>query len=425
MRRGLTLSELPIQRSFVKHKHILSKGLIVASLAVGTSILTFALERIITLKDAVPQQDYEITVVAKHKDWNALYAQGSNVPIVKLGPSNDKLIELNPTDMEILRKNVSNSKYVYLSNWEMIRVKFPKEKRPSDINLFSITQDYIPAKKLELKTGSWPTQTEFENGKNVMLIPVWVAKKYFVTSSPINKLIPFSYTGGVNGGTASYKIIGTFENKPNTGFASESNPGGSIGIIPRGSGKGFFYSQREVQEINLTMAESKFKEGFVKLKDFVLSHYGQGISVRSDFTTFETFKSQEAAINIILMLFSSGGLILSSFSITNLSLARVRMSRREIGMRAALGASKKTIAQEHLMDALYIGLLGGAFGAVLAGALEWVSQKMTTSSMAHQEPVVWPLLLLSLVLGAISSLIFSFYPAWEATRGKPAEILRQ
>jgi putative ABC transport system permease protein len=406
----------------VKHRHILSNILVVASLAIGSCILTFALERLITLKNEFTPKTFEATIVAKHRDWSALYQGGQNIPIIKLGSTGDKLVTLKIEDMAVLKKNVSNLEHVYLSSWDSAKTKL--QGKDTDVGLASVTDEYISAKKLDLKSGSWPTQAEYKSASDVIVLSAWAAKKYLGNGSTIGKKITFTSLGGGESKIVSYKIIGTFEAKTNTNFASASNPSGQIGIVPRGSGKGVFYLQ-DVQEINLTLAPEKFKESFASLKDFVLSHYGQGVTTRSDITAFESQSSQTNSISIVLILFSSGGLILSSFSLTNLALARVRMGRREIGIRAALGASKKTILLEHLTNALYIGLLGGALGGLLAAILELVTQKLTDTNVTPMGAVTWPLLSLSLVLGALSSLIFSFYPAWEASRGKPAEILRQ
>jgi putative ABC transport system permease protein len=119
-------------------------------------------------------------------------------------------------------------------------------------------------------------------------------------------------------------------------------------------------------------------------------------------------------------------LIVGGIGIMNIMLVSVAERTREIGIRMALGAKRRSILSQFILESITLCLAGGAFGVVLglgigAGISAYVK------SLTHQpfESVVTPgLMLFAVTYSAAIGLFFGVYPAWRASKLDPVEALR-
>jgi len=121
-------------------------------------------------------------------------------------------------------------------------------------------------------------------------------------------------------------------------------------------------------------------------------------------------------INLIALL----SLGVGGIGIMNIMLVSVRERTKEIGLRKALGAHNLEVLFQFLVEALLIGLIGGAIGVAFG-----TSAAVTTSLVAG-----WPILLpwgtvfMAVVVSAATGVGFGLWPAWQASRLSPIEALR-
>jgi predicted permease len=120
-------------------------------------------------------------------------------------------------------------------------------------------------------------------------------------------------------------------------------------------------------------------------------------------------------------------LLIAMANAANLLLARSAQRRREMAIRAAMGAGRGELMGQMLTEALLLAAAGGAAGLALA----WVTLKLLIASMADEAPIhfleaqlQWPVLAFGLGLSVVTGLLFGLYPAWEAARGSSAVTLK-
>jgi putative ABC transport system permease protein len=132
----------------------------------------------------------------------------------------------------------------------------------------------------------------------------------------------------------------------------------------------------------------------------------------------EMFNRLAGTIAVIGMFITGLSLFVGGIGIMNIMFVSVAERTREIGVRKAIGAKRRTILVQFLMEAASICLLGGLIALAIAWPLTFVVQRFLPATMSL--PIVGVALLVSLVTGVVSG----FLPAWRAARMDPVDALR-
>jgi len=160
---------------------------------------------------------------------------------------------------------------------------------------------------------------------------------------------------------------------------------------------------------NLLLTRHKIKNS--TLADFRIMSQEEILGTVSQVTgVFTTLLSGIAAISLLV-----GGI-----GIMNIMLVTVTERTREIGLRKALGAKKKTITTQFLMEAVMITFIGGIIGTLIGILLSFVLSKvMNLPFIFSIGPVI-----LAFGVSAGVGVLFGWYPAQKAAKLEPIEALR-
>ncbi|MEM7516606.1 MAG: ABC transporter permease [Planctomycetota bacterium] len=133
-------------------------------------------------------------------------------------------------------------------------------------------------------------------------------------------------------------------------------------------------------------------------------------------------RAEELQRNFSIVLGSIAGisLLVGGIGIMNVMLASVTERTREIGVRRALGAKRRHIVTQFLVETVVLSVGGGLLGILLGLAIPWVIDRTTelSPSVSPSAP------LLAFGISAATGVIFGLYPAWRASRMDPVEALR-
>ncbi len=128
----------------------------------------------------------------------------------------------------------------------------------------------------------------------------------------------------------------------------------------------------------------------------------------------------QADVNVIFLILGVLALVAGGLGIANVTLLSVMERVGEIGLRRALGATKRNISSQFMVESVVIGLLGGLIGAALG-----VFAVVIVSAIQQWAPVVDPWLAAgSALLGAVVGLAAGVYPALKASNIEPIVALR-
>ncbi|HVK63000.1 MAG TPA: ABC transporter permease [Polyangium sp.] len=132
-----------------------------------------------------------------------------------------------------------------------------------------------------------------------------------------------------------------------------------------------------------------------------------------------------SVVELLLLSTSLMALLVGGINIMNIMLVTVTERTREIGIRRAVGASRRAILAQFLLEAAAVSSVGGAFGVLGGVGFSWLLAQVMTQVVGpwdhHVEP--WSVGL-GLGLALVTGVVFGFYPAWRAARLDPIEALR-
>jgi predicted permease len=161
-------------------------------------------------------------------------------------------------------------------------------------------------------------------------------------------------------------------------------------------------------------------------KDYPKSNKGWGAYVeplKNDFLPKDR-------IQTLWLLLGAVGfvLLIACVNVANLLLAKGTTRKKELAIRTALGAARKTIFAQLLTENLLLALIGGLFGVgVGALALRSLAAAMPPDTLPSEADLTLnlPILLFTLAAATLSGLLFGCAPAWHATRVDPADALKE
>jgi putative ABC transport system permease protein len=322
--------------------------------------------------------------------------------------------DLTLEEMRLLRERSPASELVGASVGAGRTVKFGSaEIQNTDVSGVTAV-DHLIGSVIELDAGRHLLPEEEQRSRASAVIGSDVAEKLFAGRDPIGRTIK---VGGKNFrvvgvGKKRGKIMGFSQDNyvriPITTFLKSFGSRRSIQInIHTSSQEAMARAQEEVR----TILRSKRKVPFGEPDDF---------SFRTSETFISFYKTATSGIYFAMIGIASIALLVGGIVVMNIMLVAVTERTKEIGVRMAIGARRRDILFQFLIESSTIAGVGGALGIVLGlGLAKIVSAATDLPSTVDPVSVV-----LAIVMSTTLGLFFGIYPANKAARLDPVEALR-
>ena len=307
---------------------------------------------------------------------------------------------------------VDSSEYILsVSPYIMTKglVKHRTESKSTTIT--GTNETYIDMGDVTLQEGRFITRGDMENNLKVAVIGSAVRNKLFEDADPIGQTIK------VNG--TNFTVVGLLNQKMN----GADNTDDDMVIIPVN------VAQRTLKIKNVTMfmasasASDTVDLAMKKIEDFLYDIFRDNDSFMC--FTQESILGVLGNISSIMMLIMGSiatiSLVVGGIGIMNIMLVSVSERTREIGIRKAIGAKKKDILIQFLIEALMLTGIGGIIGILVGVAIiKFIIGAVDMITPVYSVPWMIAAFTISLFIGVI----FGIFPAYKAAKLNPIEALR-
>jgi putative ABC transport system permease protein len=290
-------------------------------------------------------------------------------------------------------------------------VKYDK-RSASQVDVIGTTDQFPFTSEVSTTAGRFFSESESKNGRAVCVIGSEVATNLFPLESPLGKTVKL--------GHRPFAVVGVLEKQGTFMGQSLDNQV----IIPLTQlniafGDDNEYSIR-VKVANVADVDNAREElrAVMRVVRRLAPTADDDFSINQQDQILTIFHRVAGTIAAIGLFVTSLSLFVGGVGIMNIMFVSVAERTREIGVRKAIGAKRRTILLQFLLEAAVICLIGGLIGVALAWLATLVLQKFMPAVMS---PMV---VAIALLVALLTGLVSGFLPAWRAARMNPVDALR-
>ena len=296
-------------------------------------------------------------------------------------------------------------------------------KQNTFTQVLGVTPKYESVRNFPVAQGRFISDADVKNKSLVVVLGSDVAATLFGDETSIGQSIKIS--------GRQFKVIGVLVSKGSTGFGSTDD----MVVAPITTVQSRLYSQRttsgseSVQTINVQVVSANDTDAAIEQITAILRQRHK-ITGDDDFTissqqeTIDMLKASTLVWVLFLGAISGISLLVGGIGIMNIMLVSVTERTREIGIRKSVGAKRRDILLQFLVEAALLSLTGGAIGVLIGWGVSRLVSGISLGGTAITTVMSADILILAVSVSAAIGIVFGMYPAYRAARLNPIEALR-
>ncbi|MGQ9643416.1 MAG: ABC transporter permease [Ignavibacterium sp.] len=291
-----------------------------------------------------------------------------------------------------------------------------QERRVENVFINGSNADYVKTTNFTFSEGRFYSEIESNASRQVAVIGSEIAKKLFPNISPLDRTIKI---GGEN-----YRVVGVLAEQGSF-ILGPWNPDNQV-YVPIGTiFKNFASNRFRSITINVRAAgpalveETKAEaEGVMRKVRGLAYDKENDFSINQQEGLQENYNSIVGVIQIAGLFITGLSLFVGAIGIMNIMFVSVKERTKEIGLRKAIGAKRRTILAQFLLESSVICLVGGLAGLVAAVLLSMLINQFIPTSIQIGSVI------LGIGISLLTGVLSGFAPAYTAAKMDPVEALR-
>jgi putative ABC transport system permease protein len=282
------------------------------------------------------------------------------------------------------------------------------------VNVIGVTGQYARVRNLVILKGRFFDSVDMESRAKACVVTEHLAELAAPGRDPIGKPLRL--------GELQFTIIGVFRERVSTFGQSEIQRDSALVPFPIVQ---YFTGTETVGTLYATSDRPQDVAQVTReINDVLKSRHRAGAEyqIQNLASILSAVRNISRALTIVLLVIAGIALLISGIGIMNIMLVTVTERTREIGIRKAVGARKREILNQFLLESLIISGSGAGLGVVIAVFLVVLTQTVLPPELSV--PVPWISVVLAIGVSCMTGLIFGYLPANKAAKLHPTESLR-
>lgn len=288
-----------------------------------------------------------------------------------------------------------------------------KNRTSTRVQIIGTTEEFQVTSSIVVKEGRFLSPSEVEGGRPLCIIGSLVASNLFLNETPLGKKIRV--------GSQTLEVVGVLEMQGN--FLGKFTMDNQLIIPIKQLGYAFrplYDVEMQVKVLDLASLEEAKEEmrGILRKIRRVPPAAPDDFAINQQETFIRTFNRVGRVIASVGLFITGLSLFVGGIGIMNIMFVSVAERTREIGIRKALGAKRRTILLQFIIEAVSICVFAGMLGVAIAWPLTLLMRKALPATLSVN------VMLLAIALSFVTGIASGFLPAWRAARMNPVDALR-
>jgi putative ABC transport system permease protein len=363
-----------------------------------------------------------VALTGKRYIGDQIEAVGSNIVYAWLEQSNTSqnvslADQISVSDLNAVQQGIPQVARVSGTNDIPMTVVAARKVWP--VKLIGVTQGFQQIRKLVILHGRYFDDADFSTVSKVCVVSEHLAHVALPTENPVGQVI---HVGELN-----FTVIGTFRERVGTFGQSEIRDDSVLvpfPLIKYYAGDNFIvtmYAQADRPEDVPQVTQEVAR--ILQSRHRAEANY----NVQNLASILQTARNISVALTVVLILIALLALVISGIGIMNIMLVTVTERTREIGIRKAIGAQRREILFQFLLEAVLISGVGALIGIGFAVAVPFVIETLVQFLPVPGGiviPISWLSVAAAFIVSCATGILFGYLPAKKAANLQPVESLR-